>query len=108
MNGGYEYIEMIFIVYRTIVAIAGKDYVVLGGDTRLTQGYEISKSKCFSSTWIDTEVCIGKWWLLDWYGNFESSFGFRHKGVTIDNEIDILDTSILIVKRWVVLLLLLY
>lgn len=41
MNGGYEYIEMIFIVYRTIVAIAGKDYVVLGGDTRLTQGYEI-------------------------------------------------------------------
>jgi singapore isolate B (sub-type 7) whole genome shotgun sequence assembly, scaffold_0 len=57
MNGGYEYIEMIFIVYRTIVAIAGKDYVVLGGDTRLTQGYEIL-SRNVSRVHELTQKCV--------------------------------------------------
>ena len=57
MNGGYEYIEMIFIVYRTIVAIAGKDYVVLGGDTRLTQGYEIL-SRNVSRVHVLTQKCV--------------------------------------------------
>ena len=57
MNGGYEYIEMIFIVYRTIVAIAGKDYVVLGGDTRLTQGYEIL-SRNVSRVHALTQKCV--------------------------------------------------
>ena len=57
MNGGYEYIEMIFKVYRTIVAIAGKDYVVLGGDTRLTQGYEIL-SRNVSRVHELTQKCV--------------------------------------------------
>ena len=57
MNGGYEYIEMIFIVYRTIVASAGKDYVVLGGDTRLTQGYEIL-SRNVSRVHELTQKCV--------------------------------------------------
>ena len=57
MNGGYEYIEMIFIVYRTIVAIGGKDYVVLGGDTRLTQGYEIL-SRNVSRVHELTQKCV--------------------------------------------------
>ena len=57
MNGGYEYIELTVIIYRTIVAIAGKDYVVLGGDTRLTQGYEIL-SRNVSRVHELTQKCV--------------------------------------------------
>lgn len=30
-----------FIIISTVTAIAGKDYVIIASDTRLTQGYEI-------------------------------------------------------------------
>ena len=46
MNGGFVF-DLLCIIDRTVVAIAGADYIIIASDSRLTQGYEIlSRNVC--------------------------------------------------------------
>ena len=46
MNGGFVF-DLAFVMNRTVVAIAGADYIIIASDSRLTQGYEIlSRNVC--------------------------------------------------------------
>lgn len=52
------------IIFRTTVAIAGEDFVVLGSDLRLSQGYNVlsrSQSKCFQLTPQTSLASTGCW-----------------------------------------------
>ena len=40
MNGGFVF-DLGSVMDRTVVAIAGADYIIIASDSRLTQGYEI-------------------------------------------------------------------
>lgn len=46
MNGGFVF-DLVSVTDRTVVAIAGADYIIIASDSRLTQGYEIlSRNVC--------------------------------------------------------------